>query len=93
MREMEESTLPLIVKDDSMTKWMSVGEVARAIEAEGGGPVSARELTGLFYRRALDTSRCPVVRGRRLIPGDYVSEIRTTLTARGYFATREVTHV
>jgi hypothetical protein len=40
-------------------------------------------LSNLFYRRVLDDTICPVVNGRRVIPGEYVPEIEQVLRDRG----------
>lgn len=47
-----------------------VGEVARQLRC------TPQEITLLFYRRFLDNARCPVISGRRLIPADYIPEIK-----------------
>lgn len=59
-----------------MTKLLSVSEVARKI---GCRP---REISDLFYSRRLDDERCPIVGRRRVIPADYVAEIRRVVKSR-----------
>ena len=39
-------------------------------------------LSDLLYRGYLDTARCPLMGTRRLIPRDYLPEIRAYLAAR-----------
>ncbi|HZZ80909.1 MAG TPA: hypothetical protein VFE62_20575 [Gemmataceae bacterium] len=53
----------------------SVGEVAHQLGVE------PRVLSDLFYLRKLSNERCRVFSGRRLIPADYVDEIRTIVAA------------
>ena len=53
-----------------------VGEVARLIG------ICPKALTNLFYRHQLDTDRCPVVGGRRLVPQDDVQVICEVLRGR-----------
>jgi hypothetical protein len=45
--------------------------------------LSPQVLSNLFYRRALDDERCPVINGRRVIPADYVEVIEQVLRERG----------
>jgi hypothetical protein len=54
-----------------------VSEVAKQI---GANP---KDISDLFYQRKLDVSRCPIVGGRRLIPEDYIPEIKGILEATG----------
>jgi hypothetical protein len=42
-----------------------------------------KDISDLFYQRKLDTSRCPVLAGRRLIPPEYLDEIEAALRAAG----------
>jgi hypothetical protein len=42
-----------------------------------------KDISDLFYQRKLDTSRCPVIAGRRLIPVDLVGEIERALREAG----------
>ncbi len=60
-----------------MERLLSVSEVARQIEAV------PRDISDLFYQRALRDDLCPIVAGRRLIPESYVSEIATALRRHG----------
>jgi hypothetical protein len=45
--------------------------------------VHPRLISDLFYQRHLDPRRCPAIGGRRVIPADYVPEIRATLQKLG----------
>ncbi len=42
-----------------------------------------RDISDLFYARKLDDSRCPIIAGRRVIPAEYVPEVRRVLTEVG----------
>ena len=53
--------------------FLSVGEVAQ----DAG--VEPRVISDLLYARKLSTERCPIVGGRRLIPSDYLPEIKRVL--------------
>jgi hypothetical protein len=55
----------------------SITELAR----EWGCP--PRALSDAFYSRHLDEGRIILVGGRRLIPSDYVAEVRAKLTELG----------
>jgi hypothetical protein len=44
-----------------------------------GEPVRAREVSDLLYQRKLNPSRCPIVGRVRLIPRDYLSEVKRVL--------------
>jgi hypothetical protein len=57
-------------------QYLGVREVARQI---GCRP---RDLSDGLYDGTLDAGRCPLVAGRRLIPRDYVPEIRKALRER-----------
>lgn len=62
-----------------MKKFLSVGEVAERFPG-----VTPKLLTSLFYRKLLDTKRCQMVVGRRLIPPTYVPAIAAKLVELGY---------
>ena len=62
-----------------MTEFTTISELARRL---GCRP---RDISDLFYGRALDDSRCPIVSGRRLIPSDYVPDVKRVLAERGKF--------
>ena len=52
---------------------LSVSEAARRLGAK------PKDISDLFYARALRDDIAPIVAGRRLIPEDYVEVIRETL--------------
>ena len=58
--------------------FISSGDVARRFG------VKARVVADLFYQGRLDTSVCPVIAGRRLIPSSYVVEIGRVLEEFGF---------
>lgn len=58
-------------------KFYFTGEVAARLNAR------PKDITMLFYCRKLDVKRCPTVGGRRLIPVDYVEEVKNALIAYG----------
>jgi hypothetical protein len=60
--------------------YLTVSDVARRLS------VRPRDVSDLFYQRALDDGRCPVVGGRRLIPADYLADIVAALRERGIVA-------
>jgi hypothetical protein len=62
----------------------TVSEAARQLTDRCGAVISPKVITELFYRRVLDDAACPIVGGRRLIPGDYVRVIERALRSRGY---------
>jgi hypothetical protein len=57
-------------------RYISVGEAADELS------VRPRLLSDMFYGRQLNTERCPVVAGRRLIPRDYLPEIAEVIRAQ-----------
>lgn len=57
--------------------YLTVGAAARQI-----GALPA-DISQMFYRRVLDDEACPVVRGRRMIPPEYVDVIRSALARYG----------
>jgi hypothetical protein len=56
-----------------MDNVLSIGDAAGQLN------VNPRVLTNMFYNGQLDRERCPVVGGRRLIPRDYLGEIKRVL--------------
>jgi hypothetical protein len=66
-----------------MANTHTVAVAARVISEETGKEIAPRTLTDLFYKRALDVNRCPIVGDRRMIPCDYLPEIIAVLTKRG----------
>ena len=61
----------------SLNSHSSVGQVAARLG------VKPTLITNWFYTGILDSSRTQMVAGRRMIPDDYLPEIRATLIARG----------
>jgi hypothetical protein len=57
----------------SMTE--AAGEIGEVYEL----PVRARDLSDLFYQGKLDNERCPIVGRFRVIPRDYLPEVRRVL--------------
>jgi hypothetical protein len=58
-----------------MHDYLTVSDVARRL---GRRP---RDISDLFYQRHLSDEQCPVVGGRRLIPGDYLPVIQAALVS------------
>jgi len=56
---------------------LSVSEAARHLGA------SPQDISDLFYKRKLRDDLCPIVGGRRLIPPEYLDQIRRTLRHNG----------
>jgi hypothetical protein len=50
-------------------------------------------ISDLFYRRILSDEICPVVSGRRIIPGEYVATIEAVLRERGLLPATEPVEV
>jgi hypothetical protein len=59
------------------TELFSVSQVARRLG------VRPRDISDLFYIRKLSDQRAPLVGGRRLIPADYLGEVRAALERAG----------
>jgi hypothetical protein len=57
--------------------YLSVSEAARRLEAK------PKDISDLFYRRALRDDLCPIVAGRRLIPENYMDMIAQALKRAG----------
>src|SRR5262249_49482255 len=64
-------------KEEPAMPYLYVSEIARRCG------VRPRDISDLFYTRALDDQVCPVVGGRRLIPEYYVPVVEAVLRARG----------
>ena len=58
-------------------EYLCVSEAARRLRAR------PKDISDLFYRRALRDDLCPIVAGRRLIPESYLELIRLTLKRAG----------
>ena len=71
-------------KGQLMAFSFAVSDVARRLG------VPPRVISDLFYQRALDDARCPVVCGRRVIPEEYVPEIEKVLRERNLLPTVRV---
>jgi hypothetical protein len=56
---------------------ITVSEAARQIGA------SPRDISDLFYKRALRDDLAPIISGRRMIPTTYVDTIRAALRRAG----------
>jgi hypothetical protein len=63
--------------EDSAMNSLSVSEAARRLGAR------PKDISDLFYRRALRDDLCPIVAGRRLIPDDHLDTIRLALKHAG----------
>lgn len=57
--------------------YVTVGEAAELLA------INPRILTDAIYRGAVDARRCPLQRGRRMIPREYVAQIAAILRRRG----------
>lgn len=71
--------------------YMIVSEVARAIQGATGESVNPRDISTLFYQRALRDDLCPIVGGRRMVPADYVPQVENALRRAGKLPRREAT--
>jgi hypothetical protein len=60
-----------------------VSDAARELESRLGQTVLPRQISALFYDRALRDDICPIVGGRPLIPPDYLPQIEFALFRRG----------
>ena len=58
-----------------------VAEAARRLQASGED-VKPREISDLFWSGKLDSSRCPLIGGRRMIPLDYLPTVAAILRSR-----------
>jgi hypothetical protein len=69
---------------------ITVSDAAREI----GCNVTPRDISALFYKRALRDDIAPIVSGRRMIPRDYLDVIRMELRRAGKLSAikREVAH-
>jgi hypothetical protein len=59
-----------------MTQLYSVGEAARLIGE------SARRTSDGFYKNWFDTTACPLIGGRRMVPADYLPTLAAILRQR-----------
>ena len=58
-------------------EYLSVSGAARRLGAK------PKDISDLFYRRALRDDICPIVAGRRLIPRDYLDRVALALKRAG----------
>jgi hypothetical protein len=65
-----------------MSNHFSVSKAARRPSGSLGAEVPPRDISDLSYERHLRDDLCPVVGGRRLIPGDYLPSIQEALLRR-----------
>ena len=65
-------------------KFYSVSDAARLIAAGLRREVSPRQITRLFYERALPDDQAQIVAGRRMIPGELLPQIANELRRRGW---------
>jgi hypothetical protein len=63
---------------------LNVSEAARQLGAR------PRDISDLFYKRALRDDLCPIVGGRRMIPTDSLEMIRMALKRNGRPVAREM---
>lgn len=68
---------------------LTVSAAARRLSRDTGITIPPPLISTLFYKRHLDDSRCPVVSGRRLIPGDYLPVIKQALQEQGVLPPEE----
>jgi hypothetical protein len=61
-----------------MQKFFAVSQVGRRFG------VAPDLISNGFYRNWLDPARCPIVGTRRVIPEDYLDELKAILIRRGY---------
>jgi hypothetical protein len=59
-----------------MGNYLSVGEVARRLK------YPPRLVTDILYRQLVDTSQCPMLGGRRMIPAEMLPELKEALKTR-----------
>jgi hypothetical protein len=59
--------------------YLTVSDVARRLGSIDGRVVRPRDISDLFYSRALDDMRCPIANRGRLIPEDYLPTVRKAL--------------
>lgn len=67
------------MKKLNTSELLSISEVTRRIEEKTGQALSPQAISSLFYRRRLDTERCPVIGRARVIPEDYVPAVENAV--------------
>jgi hypothetical protein len=65
----------ITIRRKAMKTYRTVSDVSRRLS------VRPRDISDLFYQRALNDAVCPVIGGRRLIPSDYLPTIQAKLKA------------
>ena len=66
-----------------MVDVLNVSEAARELTEILGENVRPRDISALFYDRALRDDLCPIVGNRRMIPRDYLTQIEWALRRAG----------
>lgn len=62
---------------------LTIGTVARELEAKYGCAIPPRHISDLFYKRLLTEADAPIIAGRRMIPRDLVETIEIELRRAG----------
>lgn len=62
---------------------VGVGDLAREISEEFGVMILPKVVSDLFYFGHCNTTYCPVIGGRRLIPRDYKEQVVWALRRTG----------
>lgn len=65
-----------------MDQIYSVSDVAALLRRDHGIHVAPRVISDLLYRRAINADICPILSGRRVIPGRVVADIADLLRRR-----------
>jgi hypothetical protein len=60
-------------------EYFSPSGVASEASRRTGKSIPPRVISDLLYARKLDSDRCPIIAGRRLIPADYLEEVLRVL--------------
>jgi hypothetical protein len=69
-------------EEKRMSDHFNESEAAHRLSRSLGTEIPPRAISDLFYKRQLRDALCPIVGGRRLIPGDYLPSIREALRRR-----------
>lgn len=65
-----------------MFDFVTVGEAATQLASGAGQKINPRRISQALYTGAVDTDRCPVVAGRRLIPRDMLPALGEAIATR-----------
>jgi hypothetical protein len=65
-------------EENDMSRFFAISQIARRLGIDPG------VLSNGLYRGWIDSTQCPLVGNRRLIPEEAVAGIRETLVQRGY---------